>query len=69
MFTIPIVAAGSVACERRAVPDTLTVLLLVVAAFGAGTVDAIAGGGGLITVPALLATGMPIHTALGTTTG
>ena len=32
----------------------------------AGTIDAIAGGGGLITVPALLAIGLPPHLALGT---
>lgn len=40
--------------------------LLVLAAFAAGTIDAIAGGGGLITVPALLATGMPPAMALAT---
>lgn len=43
--------------------------LLCAAAFLAGTVDAIAGGGGLITVPALLATGLPPQTALGTNKG
>ena len=32
----------------------------------AGFVDAIAGGGGIISLPALLATGMPPHLALGT---
>lgn len=32
----------------------------------AGTVDAIAGGGGLISVPVLLGVGMPPHLALGT---
>ncbi|WP_435274434.1 sulfite exporter TauE/SafE family protein [Psychrobium sp. nBUS_13] len=32
----------------------------------AGFVDAIAGGGGLLTVPALLSTGMPVHMVLGT---
>jgi uncharacterized protein len=31
----------------------------------AGFVDAIAGGGGLLTVPALLATGLPVRRALG----
>ena len=35
----------------------------------AGTVDAIAGGGGLLTVPALLAAGLPPHLALGTNKG
>ncbi len=43
--------------------------LLVVAAFVAGTVDAIAGGGGLVTVPALLAAGLPPAAALGTNKG
>lgn len=46
--------------------DILTLLLLVLVGVVAGTVDSIAGGGGLITVPALLATGMPPATALGT---
>ena len=32
----------------------------------AGVVDAIAGGGGLITLPALLLTGLPAHAVLGT---
>ena len=36
------------------------------AAFAAGTVDAVAGGSGLIAVPALLAAGLPPHLALGT---
>jgi len=45
------------------------VALLVAAAFFAGFVDAIAGGGGLITVPALLAVGLPPHLALGTNKG
>jgi len=43
--------------------------LLVVASFVAGTVDAIAGGGGLITLPALLAAGLPPALALGTNKG
>ena len=38
-------------------------------AFLAGTVDAIAGGGGLITLPALLAAGLPPHLAYGTNKG
>ena len=48
---------------------TLTIVLLALAALGAGTVDAIAGGGGLITLPALLAAGLPAHDALGTNKG
>ncbi len=44
----------------------LTYLLLFAAGFGGGFIDAVAGGGGLITVPALLATGMSPQMALGT---
>ena len=44
----------------------LTLGLLFLAGFAGGFIDAIAGGGGLITVPALLATGMPPQMALGT---
>jgi uncharacterized membrane protein YfcA len=49
--------------------DVLTIALLSLAALGAGTVDAIAGGGGLITLPALLAAGLPPIQALGTNKG
>ena len=42
------------------------VALLVLAAFLAGFVDSIAGGGGLITIPALLLAGAPPVYALGT---
>ena len=35
-------------------------------AFVAGFVDAIAGGGGLITIPMLMAVGLPAHAALAT---
>jgi len=41
-------------------------LLLSITALIAGFIDAIVGGGGLLTVPALLGTGMPVHTVLGT---
>lgn len=47
-------------------PFDETFLLLVFAAFGAGLIDAIAGGGGLITVPALLLGGLDPLSALGT---
>ena len=40
--------------------------MLFAAAFIAAFIDAIAGGGGLITIPALLMTGMPPAMALGT---
>ena len=46
--------------------DLLTLLGLALIGLIAGTVDSIAGGGGLISVPALLATGMPPASALGT---
>ena len=49
--------------------DPLVVALLTVTALLAGTVDAIAGGGGLITLPALLTAGLPPHLALGTNKG
>ena len=49
-------------------PVTTVALLAITAAF-AGTVDAIAGGGGLITVPALRIAGLPAHLALGTNKG
>ena len=42
------------------------ILLLLCAAFISGFIDAIAGGGGLITVPSLLAVGIPPHMALAT---
>ena len=47
----------------------LELALLCLSALVAGGVDAIAGGGGLITLPMLLATGMPAHFALGTNKG
>lgn len=47
-------------------PLDLVFLLLVGAAFLAGFIDAIAGGGGMITVPALLLGGIDPLTALGT---
>lgn len=46
--------------------DLATLVILALVGLVAGTVDSIAGGGGLITVPALLATGLPPATALGT---
>ena len=46
-----------------------TIALLTLAGFAAGFVDAIAGGGGLVTLPALLAVGLPPHLALGTNKG
>ncbi len=40
--------------------------LLFFVGLAAGTIDSIAGGGGLITLPSLLAIGLPPHIALGT---
>jgi len=45
---------------------TLSLLILMAAAFAAGFVDAIAGGGGLITLPTLLLVGIPPVEALAT---
>jgi uncharacterized membrane protein YfcA len=44
-------------------------VLLVLAAFAGGLVDAIAGGGGLFTLPALLAAGLPPSLAIATNKG
>lgn len=46
--------------------DLVTVALLTFAATGAGFIDAIAGGGGLITLPALLMAGLPPAQAIAT---
>ena len=48
------------------ISDPLTLVFLAAAALAAGLMDAIAGGGGLITVPVLLATGLPPAQALAT---
>jgi uncharacterized membrane protein YfcA len=45
-------------------PDIL--LLLAATGLIAGTIDAIAGGGGLITIPVLMTVGIPPHYVLGT---
>lgn len=47
-------------------PDGSSYWLLPAAGFAAGLVDSIAGGGGMISLPALLAAGLPPHLALGT---
>ena len=47
-------------------PSLVTYLCLTAAALAAGFVDSIAGGGGIVTLPALLAAGLPPHLALGT---
>jgi uncharacterized membrane protein YfcA len=50
-------------------PGVAEILVLSLVALVAGTVDAIAGGGGLLTVPALLWAGLPPHLALATNKG
>jgi uncharacterized membrane protein YfcA len=45
------------------------IALLTAVAFAAGFIDAIAGGGGLLTLPALLLAGLSPHDALGTNKG
>ncbi|MDR2182903.1 MAG: TSUP family transporter [Clostridiales bacterium] len=45
--------------------DIITIIWLSALVFLGGFVDSVAGGGGLITVPAYVLTGMPIHMALG----
>lgn len=44
----------------------MVLMVLFFVALAAGCIDAIAGGGGLITLPALLWAGVPAHMALGT---
>jgi len=45
--------------------DLFTIIQLSLLVFLGGFVDSIAGGGGLISLPAYILTGMPIHMALG----
>lgn len=47
-------------------PTLALVLFCAAAAFVAGFIDSIAGGGGLITLPALMVAGVPTHNVLGT---
>lgn len=47
------------------IEPTMLVFLAVIA-FTAGFIDAVAGGGGMLTIPALLSIGLPPHIALGT---
>lgn len=46
--------------------DLNLLLTLCTIGFVAGVIDAIAGGGGMLTIPALLTAGLPPHLALGT---
>ncbi|NHN33015.1 sulfite exporter TauE/SafE family protein [Paenibacillus agricola] len=47
-------------------PSTDMLLFLLVAGFLAAFIDSVVGGGGLIAVPALLLTGLPLNMVLGT---
>ncbi len=55
--------------RRMAEPGLAEIAFLAAVALVAGTVDAVAGGGGLLTVPALLAVGLPPHAAIATNKG
>ncbi|MBP2653742.1 MAG: hypothetical protein H6Q73_1311 [Firmicutes bacterium] len=48
------------------IPDMNMLLFLLISSFIAAFIDSVVGGGGLISLPALLATGMPPNFALGT---
>ncbi|MFL5274243.1 MAG: TSUP family transporter [Anaeromyxobacteraceae bacterium] len=50
-------------------PSPLAIALLTLTGLAAGTVDAVAGGGGLLTFPVLLAAGLPPHLAVATNKG
>lgn len=43
-----------------------SVIFLCIGGFLAAFVDSIAGGGGLISMPVLMAIGVPVHLAIGT---
>ncbi len=45
-------------------PGPIEIALLAATALVAGTVDAVGGGGGLLTIPALLAAGLPPHVTI-----
>lgn len=58
---------GSFTPRRLGAPvEPAALAFLVAAGFVASFVDAIVGGGGVITLPALIAAGLPPHVALGT---
>ena len=46
--------------------DIITFLIVCPLVFLAGFVDAVAGGGGLISLPAYMIAGLPVHYAIGT---
>jgi uncharacterized membrane protein YfcA len=60
---------GRVPIDAAFTAPPLTIAFLALVALVAGVVDAIGGGGGLLTLPSLLAAGVPTHLALGTNKG
>src|SRR5262249_17874611 len=71
---VPAIAGLRPARHARHLPDVspvspVEIALFAGAALVAGIVDAIAGGGGLITLPTLLAAGLPPHVPLATNKG
>lgn len=64
-FLWPVIAPLRQSSKMLEFFDQIT-LLLITAAFIAGIIDSIAGGGGMITIPALLLAGIPPIEALGT---
>lgn len=46
--------------------DLVSYIIVFLGGIGAGFIDSIAGGGGMVTIPILLAIGLPPHLALGT---
>jgi hypothetical protein len=60
---------GILLYDGRVTVELPTLCALVGVAFVAGGVDAVGGGGGLLTVPALLLAGLPPHATLGTNKG
>jgi uncharacterized membrane protein YfcA len=59
-------AAGGCYRKRLRLEALLVYCIVCPLLFLAGFVDAVAGGGGLISLPAYLIAGLPIHTAIGT---
>ncbi len=55
--------------RRVAAPSPAEILFLCAVSLVAGAIDAIGGGGGLLTVPALLGVGLPPHLAIATNKG
>ncbi len=61
-----LIGATHILAAQSWTPELWVFLLLAAVAVFTGFVDAIAGGGGLVMMPALLAAGLPPHIAIGT---